>query len=119
MKTLLTLWTVMRSSPAIIRYFFVVLRYLPTLIAFMGRLQEVFGSEAVQELMKALNAFIDRVAPPAPTIDGTGTIPANLKKEQRRRIFRFRNRLEVAGIITDAEAQELCAQYHSNPYEIA
>jgi len=116
MKTLFLvlslLWAFARCTPAI-------LRHLPAALVLIGKIRAVFGSEAVQELMKALNAFIDRVAPPAPTIDGTGTIPANLKKEQRRRIFRFRNRLEVAGIITDAEAQELCAQYHSNPYEIA
>ena len=117
MKTLLTLWTVMRSSPAIIRYFFVVLRYLPTLIAFMGRLQEVFGSEAVQELMKALHAFINRIAPPTPATDKS--IPANTKQEKRRRLFQFRNRLEVAGMLTDAEAQELCAQHHFNPYKMA
>jgi hypothetical protein len=59
--------------------------------------------------MKALHAFIDRVALPTPTTDRT--IQTNPKKERRRRIFQFRNRLDVAGIITDEEAQEFCAQH--------
>ena len=117
MKTLSTLWTVLRSSPTALYYLFVVLRYLPAMIAFIGKLQEVFGSEAMQELMKALHAFINRIAPPIPAADGV--IPVNTKQEKRRRLFQFRNRLEVAGILTDAEAQEFCAQHHFNPYEMA
>jgi len=96
-----------------------VLRYLPSIMTFIGKLQEVFGSEAVQEAIKAFNEFVGKIAPPAPATDSAGTVPVNNQKEQRRRLFRFRNRLEVAGIITDTEAQEFCAQYHSNPYEIA
>ena len=107
-----TFWIVARNTPAI-------LRHLPAALVLIGKIRAVVGSEAMQEFMKALHAFIDRIAPLTPATDGTGTIQTNPKQEQRRRLFRFRDRLEVAGIITDAEAQELCAQHHSNPYEIA
>ena len=105
------LWAIARCTPAI-------LRHLPAALVLIGKIRAVFGSEAVQEFMKALHAFIDRIAPPAQATDGTGTIPTPPKQERRRRLFRFRNRLEVAGTITDAEALELCAQHHSNPYVI-
>jgi len=119
--TLTTLWAVARSTPTILSLLWMfarntpaILRHLPAAIVLIGRIRAVFGSEAVQEFMKALYAFINRIAPPVPTTDSTGTIPANPKQEQRRRLFRFRNRLEVAGILTDAETQELCARHSTN-----
>jgi len=116
--TLSTLWSVARNTPTVLSLLWLfarntpaILRHLPAAIALIGRIRAVFGSEAVQEFMKALDAFINRMAPPIPTTDSTGTIPANPKQEQRRRLFRFRNRLEVAGILTDTEARELCARH--------
>jgi len=94
-----------RCTPAI-------LRHLPAAFVLINKIRAVFGSEAVHELLKALQAFIDRVAPPAPTTDSTGDIQANPKREQRRRLFRFRDRLNIAGIITDSEAQEICASHY-------
>jgi len=124
--TLSMLWAVARSTPTVLSLLWMfarntpaILRHLPAAIALIGKIRTVFGSEAVQEFMRALHAFINRMAPPGPTTDSTGTIPANPKQEQRRRLFRFRNRLEVAGILTDTEAQEICAQYHLKPYEMA
>ena len=92
------LLTVARCTPAI-------LRHLPAALALIGKIRDAFGSAAVQEFLKALHAFIDQMSPPTPTVNGGD----NPKQEQRRRLFRFRNRLEVAGILTDTEAQELCA----------
>ena len=100
-----TFWAVAQNTPAI-------LRHLPAALALIGKIRTVFGSETVQDLLKALNAFIDRIAPPAPTTNSTGTIQANPRQERRRRIFRFRNRLEVAGMMTDEETQQLCDQHH-------
>ena len=110
MKTLVTilstLWTVVRSTPAF-------LRHLPTALVLIGKMRAVFGSEAVQELMKALHAFIDRTTPPT---DSTGTIPPPTKQERRRRLFRFRDRLTIAGSFTDDEAENLCASHLTQPY---
>ena len=111
MKTLFlilsTLWTLTRNTPAFVRH-------LPSALALIGKIRAVFGSEAVQELMKALHAFIDRITPPTQATDGSGTIPVPPKQERRRRLFRFRDRLEVAGIITDDEAEKICALHTSN-----
>ena len=96
------LWTVARRTPAI-------LRHLPAALVLIGKIREAFGSESVQEILKAFQALIDNLSPPTPQADRD--IPAPPKQEQRRRLFRFRNRLEVAGILTDTEAQELCAQH--------
>jgi len=101
------------------RYVQTALVALPALFTLVVKIRAAFGSEAVQEALKALGGLIDKIAPSAPMTDGTGNTPANPEREKRRRFFRFRNRLEVAGIITDAEAQELCVQHHSNPQEIA
>jgi hypothetical protein len=121
-----TFWAVARSTPTILSLLWMVtrntpaiLRHLPAALVLIGKIRAVFGSEAVQEFMTALHTFIDRIAPPAQAADGTGTTQTPPKQERRRRFFRLRDRLEVAGIITDAEAQELCAQHYSNPSEIA
>jgi hypothetical protein len=113
--TLSMLWAVARNTPTVLSLLWMfarntptILRHLPAAIALIGKIRAVFGSEAVQEFMKALHTFINRVAPPVPTTDSTGIIQTNPKQEQRRRLFQFRNRLEAAGILTDAEAQELC-----------
>ena len=110
MKTLFlilsTLWTVARSTPAI-------LRHLPAALALIGKIRAVFGSEAVQELMKALHAFIDRTTP---STNSTGTIPTPSKQERRRRLFRFRDRLAIAGSFTDDEAENICASQLLQPY---
>ena len=123
MKTLFlvlsTLWAVARKTPTMLSLLLTVarctpaiLRQFPAAFTLIGKIQAVFGSEAVQELLEALHVFIDRLSPPAPTTDDAGDIPANPKQEQRRRLFRFRDRLNVAGIITDAEAQEICALHN-------
>ena len=96
------LWTVARCTPAI-------LRHLPAALVLIGKIRNAFGSEAVQEVLKAFQALIDKSSPPTPQADRVN--PAIPKREKRRRLFRFRNRLEVAGIISDTEAQELCAQH--------
>jgi len=82
---------------------------LPAALALIGKIRAAFGSDKVQEAVKALNEFLDKIAPPAPSVDTTPAIP---EKEKRRRLFRFGNRLKVAGAITDNEAQEFCAQHN-------
>ena len=131
MKTLFlvlsTLWTVARKTPTLLSLLWVlvrctpaILRQLPAALALINKIRAVFGSEAVQELVKALYAFIDQMTSSASIADGD--TPDNPNQEQQRRLFRFRydrlrcdrfrNRLEVAGIITDAEAQEICALHN-------
>jgi len=119
-----TFWAVARSTPAILSLLWAIarctptiLRHLPAALVLIGKIRDAFGSEAVQEALKAFQTLIDKFSPSTPPEDRV--IPANPNQEKRRKLFRFRNRLEIAGIITDAEAQELCAQHHSNPYEIA
>ena len=87
-----------------------VIRYLPAVIAFIGKLREAFGSEKVQEAIQALNDFIGKIAPPAPTTDSTGTISANTEKEKQRRFGRLINRTRLAGRVTDREIQTICQQ---------
>ena len=96
------LWTLTRNTPAFVRH-------LPSALALIGKIRAVFGSEAVQEFMKALHAFIDRITPPAQAMDGSGTIPVPPKQERRRRLFRFRDRLAIAGSFTDDEAENICS----------
>jgi len=91
-----------------------VLVALPTALSLLHKIRAVFGSEHMKEAVKAVNEFIDKIAPPIPTPDKTGNTPPNPEKEKRRRLFRFGNRLKLAGMITDSEVQEYCAQ-HSIP----
>jgi len=113
MQTLTTvlsvLWMIMRNTPTVIRTF-------PALIALLWKLREAFGSEAVQAAIKAFGEYIDRIAPPAPTADSAGSVPANLKREKRIRLIRFMNRIQLAGQIPENEVRELCAQNLIRPY---
>ena len=101
-----TIITVIRFIPAI-------LAALPTAFALIGKIREVFGNEQIKEVIKAFGEFIDKIAPPVPATENTTNIPANPEREKRRRLFRFRNRIDVAGMMTDDEAQTLCDQYHT------
>ena len=98
-------WMVVRHAPT-------ALYHVPAVIALIRKMVAAFGSDKVQEAIKAFSALLDKLTPPSPTTDSTGTSPTNLKREQRRRLFRFRNRLDVAGMITDDEVQEFCHQHH-------
>ena len=118
MKILPLLWTVIRSSPKAVSYVSLILYYLPSVLALFTKIRAVFGSESVQEVIKAWGELIDKVAPPAPTADSTGTIPADLKREQRRRFFRFMDRTKVAGTMTDGEVQVACTALKITPCEM-
>jgi hypothetical protein len=111
MNTLLTLlsgtWSVVKFSPTL-------LYNLPKIIALSKMVIELFGSKQFQEVLIALGVFFGKIAPPAPTADSAGTIPANNEQEKQRRFFRLRNRLDVAGIMTDREAINI-AEIHRLP----
>ena len=98
----------MRTTITIIRNVTMLLAALPSAFALIGRIREAFGSDKVQEAIKAFNEFIDKIAPPTPTADSTGSIPANPEKEKRRRFFRLMNRTRVAGRISDREVAVIC-----------
>ena len=108
MKVLSTIWLIARSSPKAAYYVSLALYYLPSVLTLFTKIREVFGSDSVQEVIKAWGEFIDKVAPPAPTMDSTGTIPADLKRERQRRLFRYLDRTKVAGTMTDGEVQIAC-----------
>ena len=116
MKTLSTIWLIIRSSPKAMYYVSLALYYLPTILPLVAKLREAFGSEQVQAVFKAWSEFIDRVAPPAPTADSAGEIPANREREKRWRFTRFMNRTRIAGQITDNEVQNICDAKHIKPY---
>jgi len=116
-----TLWTVARKTPTMLSLLWAltrctpaILRHLPAAFVLIGKIREAFGSEAVQEALKAFQALIDKLSPPTPQADRD--IPAPPKQEKRRRLFRFRNRLEVAGAITDHEAETICVFHRIQPY---
>ena len=99
-----------------IRYLQVILAALPTTFALIGKIRAAFGSDKVQEALKALGKFIDQIAPPAPTTDSTGSTPANPEKEKRRRFTRFMNRTRLAGRVPENEVQNICAKNLIQPY---
>jgi hypothetical protein len=101
----------------VIRYLQVAFVALPTALALINKIRSAFGSDKVQEALKAFNEFLDKICPPVPSADTTGTTPVIPEKEKRRRLFRFGNRLKVAGTITDIEAQEFCAQHNIQPVD--
>jgi hypothetical protein len=96
-----------------------VFRNLPLILQLIGRIREAFDPKKVSEALETLNELIGNIAPPAPTADSAGDNPANLEGEKRKRWLRFKNRINVAGIVSDTDAQEFCNQYHSNHEEIA
>jgi len=106
----------------VIRYVKAALVALPTVLVLINKIRAAFGNDKVQEAVKALNEFLDKIAPPVPTTDSTGTkptggrgqqhSPANPEREKRQRLFRFGNRLKIAGAITDNEMREYCVQHH-------
>ena len=104
------LWMCLRHSPT-------ALYYLPTVLPVILKFREAFGSDKVQEAFKALGEFVSKIAPPAPTADSTGTIPANTERERRWRFTRFMNRTRLAGDITDNEVRNICAAHLIKPYE--
>ena len=100
MKTLSTLWTLLRNSPR--------------LFALVVQIVNLFGSDEFKEVLEALGNFFRKIAPPAPTADGTGTIPANPEPEKRKRLWRLRSRLNIAGRITDMQVQDICTAHQIN-----
>jgi hypothetical protein len=102
--------SVLRNAPA-------VLAALPSALALINKIRAAFGSDKVQEALKALGEFLDKTAPPAPATDSAGSKPACIEEEKRRRWFRFRNRTTVAGTITDNDAWEFCAKHHIQSVE--
>ena len=103
MKTLSTLWTIFWNSPK--------------LFAFIMQIVKFYGSEQFQEVLTAIGNLLRQLAPPAPTADSAGTIPANPEQEQRRRLLRLRDRLNIAGRITDRDVQTICETFQINPQE--
>jgi len=106
----------MKTTIKIIRYVQVALTALPTALALISKIRAAFGSDKVQEAIKAFNEFIDKIAPPVPTTDSTGSIPANPEKEKRRRFFRFMNRTRMASRISDREVAVICERNLIQPY---
>ena len=98
-----TLFFIVRNLPTL-------LIALPQVFALIGKIREAFGSEKVQEAIKAFNDLIGN--PPVPATDSAGNKPVDIKEEKRRRWFRFRNRTTVAKTITDNDAWEFCAKHH-------
>jgi len=98
----------MKNFITIIQNLSMLFAALPTALALIGKVREAFGSDKVQEAIKAFGEFIDKIAPPTPTADSTGSIPANPEKEKRRRFFRFMNRTRMAGHISDREVAVIC-----------
>ena len=106
----------MKETIKIIRNLLAILAAVPSALAMIGKIREAFGSDKVQEAIKAFNEFIDKIAPPAPTADSTGSTPANPEKEKRRRFFRFMNRTRMAGRISDREVAVICERNLIQPY---
>jgi hypothetical protein len=115
MKTASTIWTLLWN--------------LPTILALIGTIREAFQSERVQEALATINELIAKICPPAPTAESGGKeptggrgqqhSPVNPDGEKRRRWLRFRNRINVAQNLSDAEAHEFCVQHNINLYELA
>ena len=112
-------WSVLRNTPAAICH-------LPMLFTFIKKIQAAFGSEHVQEVIKAFSNLIDSLTPstrppdtatPPTTIPPT-TTPAGDSEEgkKRRRFGLFWNRLEVAGDMTDREVQAYCTEHQIPHY---
>ena len=93
-----------------------IIRTLPIALAMINKIRVAFGSDKVQEAIKAFNEFIDKISPPAPTADSGGSIPANPEKEKRRRFFRFMSRTRMAGRISDSEVAVICERNLIQPY---
>jgi len=108
--------TNMTETIAIIRSLMTIIAAMPSTLAMLGKLRAAFGNDNVQEAIKALGEFIDKISPPAPTADSTGSIPANPKREQQRRFFRFMNRTRLAGQIGEGEVQVICERNFITPY---
>jgi hypothetical protein len=87
------------------------LLYLPLILNLIGRIREAFDPEKIPEVIKAFQELIAKMTPPAPTAESTGTTPANSTGEKKQRWRRLKTRLDVAGAITDTEAQEFCSTY--------
>jgi hypothetical protein len=109
----------MMNLKEIVSILWMVLRNLPLILQLIGRIREAFDPKKVSEALETLNELMGRIAPPAPAADSAGSDPANPEGDKRKRWLRFKNRIHVAGIVSDADAQELCNQYHPNNKEIA
>ena len=108
----------MKTFIKIIRYAQVALTALPTALALIRKIRAAFGSDKVQEAIKAFNEFIDKIAPPSETADSRRqtTEEINPEKEKRRRFFRFMNRTRMAGRISDREVAVICERNLIQPY---
>jgi hypothetical protein len=98
----------MKTIIKIIQFVQMALAAFPAALALINKIRAAFGSDKVQEAIQAFNEFLDRVAPSVPTADSTDYIPAEPEGEQRRRFFRFMNRTQMAGRISDREVGIIC-----------
>ena len=98
----------MKNVITIIQNVSMLLAALPNALALINKIRAAFGSDKVQEAIKAFNEFIDKITPPVPTTDSTGSTPANPKHEKRRRFLRFMNRTRLAGRIPEGEVWVIC-----------
>jgi len=117
MQTFITilsgLWTLIRNVP-------VAIRYLPQIIALIGKIKEAFQADKVQEVFRMVTDLINSVAPTTKQQDNTGNSIGDTEEDKsRRRFIRFRNRMIVADNLTDKEAEEFCAQHHLSHITIA
>ena len=108
----------MKTFITIIRNLPMLLTAFPTAIAMINKIREAFGSDKVQEAIKAFCEFIDKIAPPSEATDSRRqtTAEANPKQERKRRFFRFMNRTRMACRISDREVAVICERNLITPY---
>lgn len=106
MKSVATLWT--------------IIRYLPAVYTLIGKIREALGDEKVQDAIGAFVKLVESVSPPAPSVDSAGENPHTPPAEKRKRLFRLKDRLKLASGITDKEVDEFACQrgyYRNNAME--
>ena len=100
----------------VFRYLQAILVAFPATVTLIVKIRAAFGSDKVQEALKAIGEFIDKMAPPAPTTDSIDNTPVNPEKEKRRRFTRFINRTRLAGQVPENEVRNICAKNLIQPY---
>ena len=108
-----SVWMLVRNTPTAIRY-------LPKILALIGKIKEAFPADKVKEVFNMFIDMINNAASDTPQHDNTGNSIGDTEEEkQRRRFGRLRNRMDVASNITDSEAQEFCALHRIQHFETA
>ena len=108
----------MKNFITIIQNLSMLLAAFPNALALINKIREAFGSDKVQEAIKAFGEFIDKISPPSETADSRRQTAeeVNPKHEKRRRFFRFMSRTRMAGRISDREVAVICERNLIQPY---